>query len=602
MPSTRPPRLALMAGIAMLVLWTACAGAQRGSKTGPPPPDPPIQLTLVGINDFHGALLDRPVGVPVDSPRAGGAAMLSAYVGAMRQENPGGVLVVDAGDMLQGPLLCNHFEGAPVAEFYNHLGVAAAAVGNHEFDYGPAGPVAATGADDAPFGALKVFMDQADFPLLSANLSPREWPVPEAIRPRHMVEVQGVRVGLIGISTETTPSQTLQDNVAGVSFDPIEPAMAEQVAALRAEGAEVIVVLAHLDGGCRLDRKWPPPEFCEPDGELLDLLEGGGGRVDAVVVGHRHDWFANLVDGVAVVEAGSRGRALSRVDLFVDPVTRQVVRDLTVVSPPVAACEAVPARGNGCLDPGAEGPWSDATYAGFPVRPDPEVDTLLAPYLDQVSAICAQRLTTAAVPIGGGGGESAAGNLVVDAMRAHVVGSHVAVVNSGALRAVIPEGEVSFCDVYSLFPFDNRFVELRLTGAELERFLEVSTSGAGSMPQISGFRLTVEDGPGVARDLDGDGEQERWEIDRLLAAVDDAGRPVDAEGSYTLLLSDYLFKRPGDMQFVLGAIPGDRISIREDRIRDAIVDLLTGREQPLGADGGWPLPQPDSPRISFEKL
>jgi len=230
------------------------------------------------------------------------------------------------------------------------------------------------------------------------------------------------------------------------------------------------------------------------------------------------------------------------------------------------------------------------------------VDVLLAPYIDQVSAICAQRLTSAAVPIGGGGGESAAGNLVADAMRAHVVGSHVAMVNNGALRAVIPEGEVSYCDVYSLFPFDNRFVELELTGEELERILEVATSGAHSMPQISGMRLTVEDGPGIPRDLDGDGEQERWETDRLLAALDDAGRPLEPQRSYTLLLSDYLFKRPGDTQFVLGAIPPERVTIREDRIRDAIVELLTGREEALGADGGWPLPQPGKPRITFQRL
>ncbi len=593
-------RLAPLTAILLLLPLVGCAGAQRVDT--PPPPEAPIQLTLLGINDFHGGLLDRPVGTPLDSPRAGGAAMLSAYVNAIREQNPGGVLVVDAGDMLQGPLLCNHFEGAPVAEFYNHLGVAAAALGNHEFDYGPRGPKAATGPDDEHFGALEAFLAAADFPVLSANVSPAEWPIPAGVAPSQLVEVQGVRVGLIGISTETTPTQTLAANVAGVRFDPIAPATAREVASLREQGAEVIVALAHLDGGCRTDRSWPPPAFCEPDGELVPVLEGGGGAIDAVVTGHRHEWYANLVDGVAVVSAGSRGRALSRVDLFVDPVTRQVDRSLTRVSDPIAACESVPATGTSCLDPSATGPWTPATYGGRPVPPDGDVDTLLAPYLDQVEAICAQRLTHAAVPIGTGRGESASGNLVADAMRAHRVGSHVALVNKGAMRATLPEGEVSYCDVYAMFPFDNRFVVLTMTGEELERLLEIATSGAGSFPHISGFRLTVEDGPGEVRDLDGNGETERWETDRLLAALDDAGRPLDPEGTYTLLLSDYMYGRPGHSQFVLGAIPADRVEISEDRIRDAIVTLLAGREEPLGLDGGWPLPQPGRARIQLQDL
>jgi 2',3'-cyclic-nucleotide 2'-phosphodiesterase (5'-nucleotidase family) len=236
------------------------------------------------------------------------------------------------------------------------------------------------------------------------------------------------------------------------------------------------------------------------------------------------------------------------------------------------------------------------------VVPDAQVDTLLAPYLDQVEAICAQRLTRAAVEIGPGRGESAAGNLVADAMRAHAVGSNVALVNKGALRATLAEGDVSYCDVYAMFPFDNRFVILDLTGAELEQLLEISTSGAGSFPHISGFRLKVEDGPGVTRDLDGDGESDRWETDRLLAAVDDAGRALDPEARYQLLLSDYMYGRPGHDQFVLGAIPAERVEISDARIRDAIVDLLSGREEALGDDGGWPLPQPGRARIELQEL
>ena len=594
-------RCASAALLALPAVALACSAPQRPGGGEPDAPEP-IQITLVGINDLHGALLDRPVATALDTPRAGGAAMLSAYIGAMRAENPGGVLVVDAGDMLQGPLLCNHFEGAPVADVYNHIGVAAVALGNHEFDYGPVGEESATGPDDTPFGALNAFSDRLDSPVLSANVSAAEWAIPAGVLPHHLVQVRGVGVGLIGLTTPTTPTQTLSDNVAGVRFGPVGPAVEQAVTELRAAGAEVIVVLGHLDGGCTVDRKWPPPEFCEPDGELVDVLAGAGGEVDAVFLGHRHAWLANVVGDVAVVEGGSRGRALSRVDLFVDPGTRRADRTRTVVSPPVPACEAVPATGDSCLSPGAAGPWTPATYAERDVKPDRGVDAILEPYVEQVEEVCRRRVATAAVPIGGGGDESPAGNLVADAMRAWRLGSHAAIINSGALRGFLPAGEVSYCDVFAMFPFDNRFVELELSGVELEQVLEIATSGAHSMPQISGLRITIEDGTGVPRDLDGDGEQERWERDRLLGVVDDAGRPLEPEATYRLVLSDYVYKRPGDAQYVLGRIPEDRVTLLPDRIRDAVMELLISRDEPLGEDGGWPLPQADRPRVRFESL
>jgi len=575
---------------------TASPGALIGTiDPGPSPTDlPPIQLTILGINDFHGAVLDRPVGAPMNTPLQGGAAMLSTYIAAVRAQNPGGVLVVDAGDMLQGPLLCNHFEGLPVADVYNHLGVAAAAVGNHEFDYGPLGEATLPGPDDAPFGALEAFTARADFPLLSANMVPAEWPLPRGVQPHLLVEVAGVQVGLVGLSTPTTPTQTRVERVAGIRFDPLGPALASSVTTLRAQGAEVIVVLGHLDGGCLTDERGVSPMQCQPDGELVEVLAAAAGEVDAMVLGHRHHWLANEVEGVAVVEAGSRGQALSVVELFVDPVTRRVDRSRTVVPPPLPVSEAVAAPGDDV--PGA--PWTRAMFAGEEVFPDPQVDALLAPYLAEVEALCAEPLATAAVPIGRARGESAAGNLVADAMRASRGGVDVAIINSGSLRQDMAAGEIGLCDVLAMFPFDPAMVELQVTAAELESILEFLTSGAHSPPQVSGLRLVLDAGPGEARDLDGDGDSQTWERDRLLTVLDGQGRPLAADRTYRLLLTDYIVARPGDAQFVFGRIPPERITPLDDRVRDALLTTLQAHPRPLGQDGGWPLPDPFHPRIS----
>jgi len=557
----------------------------------------PIHITLLGINDFHGALLDRPAGSTDDAPRKGGAAMMSAYVQAVRAENPGGTLLLDAGDMLQGPLLCNHNEGAAVADVYRHLGVAAAAVGNHEFDYGPVGPKTAAEPGDDARGALAAFAERSGVALLAANIRALEGELPAGIRSHLLVEVAGVQVGIVGLATADTPNVTLQDNVVGLTFDPVGPALAAEIEAVRAAGAEVIVALGHLDGGCRNDRRWPPVVDCEQEGELIEVLQAADGEADAVLLGHRHAWITAAVDGVAVVEGGSRGRGLSRVDLYVDPATRRVVRSSTRIADPIALCEMAPATGNTCFDPAAQGPWTPASYGGRPVPPDPEVDAILAPYRAQVAELCSEPLAVAAAPITRRGAPSAAGILVSDAMLAYFPETDLAMLNSGALRASLPAGNLSYCEIYALFPFDNRFVELTLDGDRMTRLLEVATSGARSLPLISGMDLEVIEQGGEERDLDGDGQCEAWEIDRLVSARDLEGREIDPDATYRVVMPDFLFHRTDDMQPLFAELPAERQTLHADKIRDAVVRYLRGIEAPLGVDGGWPLPQADQPRI-----
>ena len=582
----------VLGAAAMASGLVACASADDSE---------PIQITLLGINDFHGAVLDRPLTSTDGSPRKGGAAMMSSYLQAVRAENPEGTLLLDAGDMLQGPLLCNHNEGAVVADVYRHMGVVAAAVGNHEFDYGPVGPKTAAEPGDDARGALASFVERSGVTLLAANLRAVEGELPAGFRPNLLVEVAGVQVGIIGLATADTPNVTLQDNVVGLAFDPVGPALAREVEVVRAAGAEVIVVLGHLDGGCRNDRRWPPVVDCQPQGELVEVIEAAAGEVDAFILGHRHAWITASLDGVAVVEGGSRGRAFSRVDLFVDPATRRADRSRTQISSPIPLCESAPATGDSCFDPKAEGPWSPATYRGRPVPPDAQMDAILAPYVEQLTDHCSETLAVADVPITRRGTPSAAGILVVDAMRAYFPDTDLALLNTGALRDELPAGDLSYCEIYALFPFDNRFVELTLDGDRMTRLLEVATSGARSVPLTSGVGVEVLKKGGEPRDLDGDGEAEAWETDRLVSARDIEGHEIDPAGTYRVVLPDFLFSRTDDFQPLFADLPQDRQELHTDKIRDAVVTYLRGLDAPLGVDGGWPLPRADRPGVRFVK-
>src|SRR5262245_3726089 len=144
-------------------------------------------LTVIGTADLHG-YLDGDGG-------AGGAALLGGYLAVLRRARP--VVLVDAGDLFQGTLVSNLAEGAPVVRAMNALGYQAAALGNHEFDYGPVGEASVPlKPNDDPRGALKARAREAQFPLLAANVideatgAPVAWP---GFRTAVQIKVGGVK-------------------------------------------------------------------------------------------------------------------------------------------------------------------------------------------------------------------------------------------------------------------------------------------------------------------------------------------------------------------------------------------------------------------------
>ena len=151
-------------------------------------------LTVVTTTDFHGAL------DPADG--MGGAEALASALKVMRdKEGAENVLWVDAGDLFQGTLISNEQEGEAVVRVFNHLGLAAAALGNHEFDYGPTGPASTPRSrTDDPRGALKARVKQMRFPLLAVNVRTDDGKLPQWLKRSTVVTKAGVKVGIIGAS------------------------------------------------------------------------------------------------------------------------------------------------------------------------------------------------------------------------------------------------------------------------------------------------------------------------------------------------------------------------------------------------------------------
>jgi 2',3'-cyclic-nucleotide 2'-phosphodiesterase (5'-nucleotidase family) len=464
---------------AFLALIAGCAAPTSDPDT--------LTLTIVGLNDVHGELVPR--------EDRGGLVSVSAYVAALRElrdSDGGAVLLIDAGDMWQGTVESNLDEGKTVVEIYNALDVTAAAIGNHEFDFGPVGPKPVpTGPYDAPRGALRQRAQEAEFPLLAANLidtgtgEPVAW---ENVQPSVLVEAAGVRVGIIGVMTERALQTTIAANTDGLRVTPIVPALVREAAALRAQGAAIVIVAAHAGSSCDDFSDPLDPSSCNMDDEIMRVATAlPPGLVDHIVAGHQHQGIAHVVNGLSVTSAYSSTRAFSRTDLHLD-IDGHELRRRTVYPP-----QALPFEGGD-------------VYEGLPLREDPAVTAIAGKAL---AAARERRDTDLGVTLSAAfekpaSVEAALSNLfteaLLDSLDADIVLHNVL----GGIRNGLPAGNLTFGDVYEMFPFDNIVTIHQFTGRELRAIL-ARKAALQRKPGFAGMRVTVrcdEGGMDVEMTLD----------------------------------------------------------------------------------------------------
>jgi len=467
--------------------WPGSAGPER------------VTLSVVGTTDLHGR-------IDTSQEGKGGLARFGGYLANLRQARDadgGGVVLLDTGDTYQGGITSNLSEGAVVIDAYNALGYTALAVGNHDFEYGAVDHWDDDeGADADPRGALKARAAQARFPFLAANLidaataQPVAWP---NVQPSALVEVAGIRVGIVGVMTLHSLSMTLAANVGGLSIAPLAATIEREARALRERGATVVIAASHAGGVCTAFDDSASIAPCDPAGEMFEVAGAlPAGLVDAVVAGHTHGAVAHQVHGIPMVQAYSWGQAFSRVDLTVETATGAVVGSRIFAPQPICAREA---EGAGHCVPAATAASVPPHYEGREVADDPAVIAAMAPALQRVADLRARPLGVSldgAVARGDRDGESPLGHLFAEAMLAAVPGADAALGYSagpGGIRVGLAAGPVTQGAVYDAFPFDNRVVAVTVTGADLRRMLTAQVRRPRFRSRslgVSGLRVTVE--------------------------------------------------------------------------------------------------------------
>lgn len=520
------------------LLLAGCATVPRGPATDPAATGP-VEVQILGINDFHGNLEPPRIAIDATLPDgravkvpAGGVAYLASAARALRAGQAHSV-TVSAGDMIGAtPLVSALFLDEPTIAAMNAVGVEYNAVGNHEFDKGSAELLRMQSggcekhATKAPCAVER--FSGAKFKFLAANVIAANG---TTLFPGSAIRDFGpVQVGIIGMTLKETATLVTPAGVAGLTFADEAATANAAIPALKAAGADAIVLLIHQGGrssGGYNDKACP--DFV---GEIVPILDKLDPAVDLVVSGHTHRAYIceRARPGgrpLLLTSAGQYGTLISDIRLMVDPV-----RGVTA-----HRADNVIVQGEGFA--GASG--KVVVEPAFPLQAkDPATQAIVDRYAAASAQIAARVVGKLSGPITRTPSldrELSGGNFIADTQLAATrgQGAQIAFSNSGGVRADIipgPGGAVTYGQIFAMQPFGNNLVVKTLTGAQLKVLLEQQfDSGTNSVARPN--MLLPSKGFFFAYDLS------RPAGSRIVEMKLD-GQPIDAAASYRVTVVNFL--------------------------------------------------------------
>lgn len=560
---------------------------------------PKIRLAVLSTNDVEGAVIAKELNYGGDKIKQGGMKLLKDYVDAIRKEMQGNVLLLDAGDIYQGSLEANLNKGRVMIRAFNAIGYDAAAIGNHEFDFG----ASYYGGDQ--LGVVRKRISEAKFPFLAANMvwkANGKTPKWRNLYRWKVIEKAGLRIGMIGISTPATHVTTNPENIKKLSFLPMAEALSEALAILQKQKTHANVLIVH-EGGMKSG---------EPLYELLQTVPEGS--LQAVVSGHRHSLFVDKINGMTVIQAGEKAQNLGRVDLVFEAQSKKFLAAVNAKIIPI--CEKYFRTVDDCSPNTAKeifGGWSNPDFSKLKPLREPmisgkkfiternRINNVIASSVRKARGYRKKRIAYVSRPLRRGRvKESEVGELFVKALRKRFPNVDAILLNGGGFRKDVAKGAFTYGDLFELYPFNNDLVEVKMTGKELRMVLRILTSGARPWtPIIDGLQISVKQEltEEAREDLNDDGKVEVWEHNRLLRLARADGSLIEDGDEISVLTIDFLVNGGDNLEFVVKEIDRSRIRVyRGTEVREVVLTWLQKNRRPINSSRN-PILSPENRRI-----
>ncbi len=466
----------LFLSAAVLAILASCAGM------GGPERDRTYKITILHTNDHHGRFWKNGDGEY-------GMAARKTLIDSIRKEVTaagGHSLLLDGGDVNTGVPESDLQDAVPDFKGMDMLGYDAMAVGNHEFD--------------KPLAVLKMQRDLIKFPMLAANIYDRS-PGGNGQRlfdPYKIFNLGGVRVGVLGLTTEDTQKMVLPDNVKNVEFRNAIAEAGKVVPELRAKVDVVIAAthMGHYQNGEHGTQAAGDVEMARAV-KGLDLVVGGHTQNPACmkaenVIDREYvpgaDCKPDRQNGTWIVQAHEWGKYVGRADFEFRNGEFKLVKYALI---PVNLMKTVRA---------ADGKTSKQPYT-VQIAEDKDMLALLSPYQDFGQQKLGLEIGASDAKLDGDRNlvrakPAALAVLICRAMMQRTT-ADVCVLNAGGVRDSLPAGPLTYRDVLKVQPFGNTVATVDFTGRELMDYLNASAKmsvGSGAFGQFAGVDLVIAGG------------------------------------------------------------------------------------------------------------
>ena len=389
-------------------------------------------ITLLHFNDFHAQIAPLKVKWTPDmswrsAPKAAGIARMIHQLKTLKNKK---TLVLSGGDMLMGSPFSTIFKGRATFSLFNGL-IDYMVIGNHEFDY------------DQP--NLKALMKIAGFKIFTSNVYTKDGK-PYTKDQWYIRTVNGIKIGIFGLTTSETPVTTYPKYVADLTFKNEIKVARQMVKLLKSKGAEMIVALNHVGLGT--------------DETLAEDVKG----IDVIVGGHSHSVTNDYkLKNTWIAQAGSSSRYLGKIDISFDRSSRKITKVRSVL---------IPMKKNLPMDKPTL-----AKIAQFRKK----LDKALQVEVGETKVLMdGMRSVVRSL-------ESNLPNYITDTIMLKT-GSDMAFINGGGVRESIQKGKIKVVDIIKVLPFNNTIVTMKLKGSLIIAMLKKSASlgqGAGGMLHVS---------------------------------------------------------------------------------------------------------------------
>jgi 2',3'-cyclic-nucleotide 2'-phosphodiesterase (5'-nucleotidase family) len=470
------------------------------------------ELTILHWNDFHANNMPYKINKKDSLGNkyqvfVGGTSGMLGYINKYRNEN---TLLLNGGDDYQGSPISSITRGYSQIELLNLYKLDAFVLGNHDFDYG--------------MYTLDSALMDANFNYLAANISYKATGKPFA-KPYLIKEIDGIKIGIIGITPMELMTLTIPKNVADLQMLNTDSIIPVYVNILKKEKCNLIILLSH--NGEDNDK-----EFAEKFHKDIDIIIGG----------HSHTpiFKPEIVEGTIICQAGSAGRWLGKLDLKVDIKKDTVVKYFGKLY---------------------ETRWDSAIYD----RPAEEkVEGMLASIEPEMKKPLGTALNDFNKPV--------LGQWESDAIREKLQ-TDISFLNAGSIRKNVIKGKITIGDVWDINPFGNTLMIFNVNGKTLKKMLANSIRILNKAKENADYDNVLLSGVYV----EFHSKNISAEFDDFVSKILVNGKELDENSNYSISTNNYVVSQ---LKKYFGEIP-EEIKPEDTNIldRDLIIEAVQKQKE-----------------------